>query len=546
MADLDFDDLPPVDDYIDKPKEKEENFDDLPEPAFDDLPEPVAEKKEGYGLKDFGKDVAQAVPFIPDDMDFAGRANALGSSVTDVPVIRPAIRKAARKVGPSIEALYDKLIHGKKYDEALAERQKAFDAERGAADKEATEDRSKHKDAALIGNFVQGIATPGMALKGTTLAGKTAAGATNTGVTAYAAYQDVLLRGGSKEDAMKAAKSVGMFAGGMNAIPAASHAAGKTADALKGFANRRAVKSLEPILSQQEVLANKGLADKLGAEILDSKVVKFGSSVDDMAPRMEDVIRKKGEEIGSIRSGVDDLINKQPAERVNLDYLTRKGDLQESMLSASDLSTQRMAKAYSKNAANLNNKPLRNLEQMQQDISLLNNQIPFNKPYAEMTSQQQALYDLRKDMVGLMDGKVQHLAPEKMSRYDDLKQGFSLLKEGDKILDKSVARSARNNDFGLSSLLSANTAKKEGSGSIVRAVLHKLASERGNSAMAVTANKVANIIGTDPQKLGPFAAILNSAAQRGPAAVLAAHKILLQKEPKYQEIIDGLPDEESK
>lgn len=316
-------------------------------------------------------------------------------------------------------------------------------------------------------------------------------------------------------------------------------------DKVRDFAEERAVKALGPILSQQELLASKGVAKELGGELLDEGVTKFGSSVKGMLPRVEKLLSEKGSEIGKIRDSADDVIRAAGPDGVGpIDFgrLSKMGSAKEAFSDATNEATQRAARAYSRNADSLAKVPQRTINEAQGEVQALSEQIPFNKAYAERSPTQQALTDLRRDIVGQIDDKVRQVSPEDADRLTALKKQFGLFKDAEGVLDKAVAKKAVHRDLSLTDYLAAlqggdSRSVEGGLKKAALAVGNKLARERGNSALAATANKVSQLLQSNPEVLGKFAAPLTAAAQRSNTAVMATHAILMQ-DPEYRKLVD--------
>jgi hypothetical protein len=312
----------------------------------------------------------------------------------------------------------------------------------------------------------------------------------------------------------------------------------------RGFAEERAVKALSPILSQQELLSSKGAAKELGGELLDEGVTGFGRSVKGMLPRVEKLLSEKGSEIGKIRDSADDVIRAAGPDGVGpIDFgrLSKMGSAKEAFSDATNEATQRTARAYSRNADSLAKVPQRTISEAQGEVQALSEQIPFNKAYAERSPTQQALTDLRRDIVGQIDDKVRQVSPEDADKLAALKKQFGLFKDAEGVLDKAVAKKAVHRDLSLTDYLAAlqggdSHSVEGGLKKVALAAGNKLARERGNSVLASTANKVSQLLQSDPKALGKFAAPLTAAAQRGNKAVMATHAILMQ-DPEYRSLV---------
>lgn len=309
-------------------------------------------------------------------------------------------------------------------------------------------------------------------------------------------------------------------------------------DKLAGKAEERAVKALDPILSQQEMLNRKDTAGKLGRSLLDEDVVQFGSSTKDMLPRVEGMLSKKGARIGEIRDEVQ-----RAGHGVDLSSLKEKGIVDN--LAANSGGIQSKADetaAYLNDVTRLNDGglygPIRTIDEIQDVIKDLSKKLDFNKAVIDTTPDKHAAMTLRGDLVGKVDEAIKGYDPKLLAEHQGLKDQYALFKDSEKILDKSVARHARNKDFGLSDLLVANLPRgnsvaQDGLLKTAAAIGHKLARERGNATLAVTLDTLSR----QPERFGKFAGKLLEAAKRGEAAVTATHFILM-KDPEYKAIVE--------
>ena len=444
----------------------------------------------------------------------------LGAKITDDQLAKPSLSGDIEAVGDTLGSLREgpfravgeqvastvaSAVKGTPRDQELKTLRDFNDEDRA--------DRNKRSPGAA--NFGEALGSAGVPVKG---GGFITRLLTDAGISAT----DMA----AKQDDITDAWQQGLKAGGITAaFQAAFAAVSPAAKATKGFANRRAVKALDPTLAQQEGLMAKDQVQELGNELLENGVTKAGSSVEGMAPRLETMLATKGKRIGEIRDAAD-----AAGAKVDMDKLVRKSDAKVAFTEASNEANQAGAKAYSDNAANLAKVPKRTIGEAQEEVMSLNQQIPFKKEFAERTPSQQAYSELRSDITSQMDDGIKTFKPELADEHETLKRQFGMFKGADEILDKSVARSGRNADLGLRDVIMANAAMKQGGleGGIKAAAIAgvtKLARERGNATLAVAANNIA--------KMGKFAAPLTDALARGPAAMAATHAIL-SKDPEYQ------------
>jgi hypothetical protein len=324
-------------------------------------------------------------------------------------------------------------------------------------------------------------------------------------------------------------------------------APGAVRDWARGAAERRAVKSLDPIMSQQEMLHRKDLVQDLGRELLDGGVVKANRNVADMLPDASELLTKKGQVIGGIRDQVDDLArNSTPeiAEKLQVntgDRFQRYADATSGLTSASVQPEQAMAKALQREAKNLAPKPLRPLRDAASEMRILDDSvIPYDKPMSDWSPAQKAAKATRDYLNHSMEDAIKaadDIAPAATNRLGDYKKAketFGLLKEGEQILEKSAARLARNRDFSLTDYLAGVAgAKDNGIKAAALARANKYFRENGNSTLAV----VLDTIGKDPGKFGKYGEVLAQSLAKGNNALAMTHQILADRDPKYKELV---------
>jgi hypothetical protein len=350
---------------------------------------------------------------------------------------------------------------------------------------------------------------------------------------------DAAGRSAELKDSFDEAVKAGGISAGINLLGGMLAKGGKAVGGLDKFAEERAVKSLDPILSQQERLANKGAVRKLGREMLDNDIVKFGSSVDDIADDLGNVLRRDGREIQGIRTAAD-----AAGASTDLNRLARKGSAMEAFSDATNESAEDMAKVYARNADRFAKVPTRSIAETQEEIADLSSKINFKRPAdAIPPAQQEAYRSLRRDMVDQVTDQVRQTRPQDLNKYQDLMERFALFKDGDEIVQKAVARNAKNADLGLrGSILASQAARGEGAEGLARglsvAMLEKLAKERGNSALAVGADKAAKLL-AKPNMLGQYAKVLTDAANKGSANFMLVHSMLMKDDPKYKELVES-------
>jgi len=249
---------------------------------------------------------------------------------------------------------------------------------------------------------------------------------------------------------------------------------------------------------------------------------------------VESLLVDKGRRIGEIRDAAD-----AAGAQVDFPQLAPRGEAMRTAAESSNATAGKVAEDYIENAGRFAKVPQRSIADTQKEISGLSENIDFNKINPSATTK--ADKALRSDLVGMVDEQLMAKVPGLKPEHDSLKETFGLLKDSDRILDKSSARSARNADIGLRDLLAANAASRSGGleGGIKQgaaALATKLARERGNSVLAVTADKAHKLLQT-PNLLGKYAKVLMDAANKGSANFAMTHSLLM-KDPEYKALVD--------
>ena len=147
---------------------------------------------------------------------------------------------------------------------------------------------------------------PGMSFGGS-IAGGALLPVAKGGLAAQSAFNatvagtDALLKG---QNPLTAALTGAGITAGMGAVGNAISAM----PSLRDFAARRAVKASGAMTKDMRSLVDKGMLESTGRELLDSGVVKLGSSLEDIAERAAQMKEVAGEQIGAAIGGADEMI----------------------------------------------------------------------------------------------------------------------------------------------------------------------------------------------------------------------------------------------
>lgn len=438
--------------------------------------------------------------------------------------------------------------------------------------------------------FVPGLGALGAAGKGAK-AGEVTVKAAGMGAAAGLGLSEADVTKGQVAEALRDT-AVGAGTGAATA-GVARYAGGKLApSALKGTAERRATKAA--IGNQGKVydeMMAKGNVEKIGRDLLDEKVVRFGSGAKTIAKRASDAKKAAGEGIGEILDEADDtaLAGRSPALD-KLDFPWKQ---------KAPVDGRRLAekiRAYADEIAGPNNEAVvKNLRRQADKYEAmgkvsLKEANRLKSGYKWKHGENQALSqeatnkikglvgDEMEEAVGQV-GRARAAISEPAEQFGEALstgtgprlagrggpvEGGAVLKEATAVSDKAdllkryqaakskygnmataatgarklAARQEKNATFGLRDIILGGAAGAATLNPLKGAAVatgSKLLRERGSSMAAVSLDKVSKILAAGGEALGPFAPVLAKAARNGNLG--AVHLLLMKSQPEYLELV---------
>jgi hypothetical protein len=124
--------------------------------------------------------------------------------------------------------------------------------------------------------------------------------------------------------------------------------------------------------------------------------------------------------------------------------------------------------------------------------------------------------------------------------YQAAKKAYGALKETEEVARNRLGQTQGNREISLTDYIAGGAALTAGgpAGAVAIGGLNKLARQYGDSVMAASARKAAEIIAKAPERLGKFAGILEKAAGKGAPSLDATH-VALMKDPDYRAILEN-------
>lgn len=420
----------------------------------------------------------------------------------------------------------------------LADRYKVYRDEERARDELA---QKQHPVVSTAANIAGSLAVP-VPVKG----GLLALAAKNAGLGALSGYGNAG-EGEGLTGALTGGALGGITGAGGKAV---SNLMDKTvAKGLANAAETQAVKATGVTLKDARKAANMGQVNKIGRDLLDEGVVKFGSNVDEIAERAgEKATNVYGKQIEEILDAATDAGGKispfaLAKELHGMPATTRK-EILDQMAAQRDPSMKEASFKAAEYLGDLFEKNPNGIESNLANVMKSNLDKDLKWGQRSGTKSDLALDEMRK-VRGAMKNKIDEsvgeaLGPEALAQLNNAQSKYGSLKFAkDAAGDRSSRENLANRAMSLSDYISgaAGLASGNPASAMVMAGGNKLIRTRGNSALAVTLDTVSKALNTVPESLGKFAPVLQAAASKGSLA--AVHAALMKSNPEYRQLVEG-------
>lgn len=484
-----------------------------------------------------GSGVANPVAGIPSALlGNAGASAALRGSV------QGATLGLGDEAAGGAEALYDKTL-GDDKGKSLGDLYSQHTAEARAANAAAQATNPMLYGAGqLAGGAAATVGTMGAAAPATAL-GRIGVAAGMGAVNAVGSGNADNITDGAAE-AAKGALIGGALGGAGEA--AGSYLAGKfapeAADALDATADKAAVKALGPNTPQYKELLNTGKLDSMADTVRDNGVVKsIFDSPSDKLDRIRSLTETTGEDIGDTMDTLDAAgVKAAPSSNDIAQSIEDMAAPMASFKSKSDSYNALMEVADDIK----NNFDGDDFSTAQSIKNFLNSQVKESggwnspNPTAKNLALQDAVRSVTKEIEdGVKEGATSTGDSDLLNNYLKSKLDYGNSKAAEKILVGNQARELANQPVSLGQKVMAAGAVAYGNIGQAGLIIGggKALKMYGNNAVALGADKLADIVRTSPEALGPFAGQLAAAAQRGSVALSATNNILSQTSEAYRE-----------
>lgn len=490
----------------------------------------------------------------PEDKTSPGVAAALGAS-------QGLSFGFGDEIAGAAKAGYDTVFGEDKFSDLPDTYRRERDVERQRLSKAEKDQPGAYLGGNIAGSvgsaFIPGVGQAMLPVKGASLGANLLRAGAAGAVTGLGASQADLTKG----EVGKATEDT--FIGGLTGAGTAGafNAAGKVAskftpEMLKKMAAERAAKAATgqnvSALRKMARITGQGAGSaeraernlqNVGQEILDSGAVKFGSKVEDIAPRLAKAKEAAGKTIGDIGSKIDEIApNAVDAKKIAAELSEYAASIPKTAQG------QKLADRIMEEAAAL--------ESMKgisfKDAQTIKNQFKYKPQDADALISNQDVTNKINSIIGKnMDETAAKIAETGddatkalLGSYQQAKGKYGALRQAS---DASTDRAVKNlsnrwvspSDYGVGGAALAGTIASGGTAlpavatAAAVAGANKVLRERGNAAAAVGLQKAAKLMESSPEFVKQFGNALIDAGKRGPAALAVTHQLLL-KNPEYR------------
>lgn len=442
-----------------------------------------------------------------------------------------------------------------------------------------------------IGGGVAQALIPGAALSKLGVVGGGAATAGAAGLGASSADTVV----GDIENTVKTAAAGGALGyAGNKLLP--------TAKAIRTWGREKAVKASGAMTKEMRALEERGLLQAQGEFLLKHKIVTPLASLEDVAERSNAIREKAGETIGGIINGVDelrtkavsrvsDMLKSKPGhakileKQINDEFgynfnnvanrideiIARDGDVAASKFHRDRL--QQIAGEFRKIGekgsgtlrTGLRNKTehrrlLKDVDSLGEDYKQevydvisdeLNRAVGnferleagVQKLYGSPIPKGTAIADGSETLPAVADlGDVQAGATTALDEFGQANRDYAASAVAQSTAEKRLGQVRSNRDYGLSTGMATMAGLVDGG--VVTGVtygsINNFLRKYGSSLQATGGNKLANMLETQPQALGQYAAPLEEALRRGPRQFAVSTYLIGKGDPQFAVFLDGI------
>lgn len=300
----------------------------------------------------------------------------------------------------------------------------------------------------------------------------------------------------------------------------------------------------------KELAAKPGGIEKYGRDVRNEGIVKFGDNIDDVAERANLKLQEAKNLLDTAYAKADELgATVDPAKiRDRILEIAADNDVAANQNAVEQL--LKHAEYFEKKAAS-GGMPL--TQALKEKSAYKYTPTDSSGILSNKEIQNKLKSSVGKEMTSAAEDFSQR--PEAQGLAADLAEGnrlYSIAKPAVKAAEDRQLANLANNTLGPSdkaagftyylskagnAILNPIDAAVEAAKALGVAAVNKQARTRFSSSAAVTADKIADLLKSAPETLGPYARMLQSAQEKGSRSLGVTHHILMNNDPEYSKFI---------
>lgn len=347
------------------------------------------------------------------------------------------------------------------------------------------------------------------------------------------------------------------FQGGIEGLGKVGSTVKDAGKSLKTYSELKALKASGAMLKDFRKAFGKGKALSLGKEVLDEGIVGIGDDINDIAQKANKAASESSSRLNDIYNQADDVLAQSVGPvnfQVNLKNVADKLRSTLKTKYANNLDGEEIVASVEKELEKISLKRDITFGELRKLRQSIDDKINHSKLKQDLPALQEELSNLRNHIQDEVKDKLGNINPDLKTAFTRENKKLSNLIEISKMAKDKAAREESNQAFGLSEKIATGAGGVIGSviggpvgtavGLVTAPAIAKASRQYGTPFVAITANKIAKALESNPSILGKFSDPLIKAAQVSPEKFVASINLLM-KNPEFKRQINDFQNFDS-
>lgn len=356
-----------------------------------------------------------------------------------------------------------------------------------------------------------------------------------------------------------------VFQGGIEGLGKAGGVIKDAGKNLKTYSELKALKASGARLKDFRKAFGKGKASALGKEVIDEGIVGIGDDIGDIAQKAKKAASESNARLDDVYTQADEVLSQSAGPvnfQVNLKNVADKlrGTLKTKY--ANSLDGDEVIASVEKELEKISSKRDITFGELRKLRQSIDEKINHSKLKQDLPAYQEELSNLRNLIQDEVKTKLGNVSPELKKTFIRENKKLSNLIEISNMAKDKVSRETSNASFGMRERLAGGAGAIVGGGvggaiggpvgmavggmvgANINAINTKIARQYGTPFVAITANKIARALESNPNLLGKFADPLIKAAQVSPEKFVSSINLLMS-DPEFKTQTEDFQDFDS-